>query len=124
MRERQVPSVQSGGRARLRRRRVPPAPVEIAASEDASGAPLITVAGEVDLSNVRRLEDVINEATAERPHTLIVDLRGVKFMDSSALHALFKVRKHAASLVLRAPSWEARRVIELSGLDSVARIES
>jgi anti-anti-sigma factor len=106
------------------RRRVSPAPVEIAASADSSEAPLITVAGEVDLSNVGLLEDAIDEATVERPRKLIVDLRGVTFMDSTALHALFQARKHAASLILRAPSREARRVIELSGLDSVARIES
>jgi anti-anti-sigma factor len=123
MRERDVRTARAGDWARLHRR-VRHAPVEIKASKDPSGAPLITVAGEIDLSNVRMLESVIDEATAERPGTLIVDLRGVTFMDSSALHALFKVRKQAESLVLRAPSREARRVIELSGLDSIARIES
>jgi anti-anti-sigma factor len=81
------------------------------------------VVGEVDLSNADRLEAAIDHAATEHPAVIVIDLSGVTFMDSTGLHALFKARKKADTITLRAPSREARRVIELSGLDSVARIE-
>ncbi len=121
MREREagIPA-RAGARSR---RRFPASPVRIACSHDAKGVPFIRVVGELDLSNADQLDAAIERATAERPEGIVIDLSGVTFMDSTGLHALFKARKRADTITLRAPSREARRVIELSGLDSVARIE-
>jgi len=87
-----------------------------------TGAPLITVSGELDSSNVASLEAAIASITAERPERLVFDLSGLRFMDSAGISALIGATGKVRDVRLREPSQAVRRVIELTGLTGVLPI--
>ena len=68
-----------------------------------AGTPEIdaSLSGELDMTNARELEERLRDA-APAGSTLVVDLNRVVFIDSAALHVLFKVARHLVpgSLVL------------------------
>jgi anti-sigma B factor antagonist len=97
--------------------------VEIETSTDATGAPLITVAGEVDISNAAALEAAVAAATARTPERLIFDLAGLRFMDSAGIAVLLAAANNVAAVRLRSPSPTVRRVVELTGLADVLVME-
>ena len=78
------------------------------------------VAGELDLYNTPELRKALLECAARNPSRLVVDLAEVTFIDSTALGALIEVRSSLGSkdgFVLASPRLEARRALEISGLD-------
>ncbi|HEV7586326.1 MAG TPA: STAS domain-containing protein [Solirubrobacteraceae bacterium] len=99
------------------------AEVAVGTGVDATGAPLITLDGELDSSNVASLEATIASVTAERPGRLIFDLSGLRFMDSAGISALIGAAAKVDSVQLRRPSPAVSRVIELTGLSSVLPTE-
>ncbi len=80
---------------------------------------IVRVCGEVDLSTCDRLRDVI-EPFIEAGETLVIDLAGVEYMDSSCLRVLavanVTIGERGGSFSLRNPSTMARRVLEIAGL--------
>jgi anti-sigma B factor antagonist len=83
--------------------------------EDAS---LIRAAGEIDLNTVGALRCELDAARMEAV-TVVLDLSGVTFIDSSGLHLLLRAshssaRSDWAFFVVR-PSESVLRLIELSG---------
>lgn len=100
-----------------------PAEAAIHTRSDPTGVPIVTVSGELDISNADALEATVSSITAKRPERLIFDLNGLRFMDSAGIAVLLgaaaKVNVH-----LRAPSPAVRRVVELTGLTEVLSIES
>ncbi|GGR48078.1 anti-sigma factor antagonist [Streptomyces cinereoruber] len=82
----------------------------------------LAVAGELDLFTAadlgRGVEEVLNEYS-----TVILDLAGVTFCDSSGLNALLHLRRHAqdtgGQLALAAPPAQMLRLLTLTGMDSV-----
>jgi len=92
----------------------------IAGIERANGAVVVSLAGELDLYNANAVRDVLLECCAESPDRLIVDLSGVKFIDSTALGVLIEARTRMPNrrgFLLAAPGLETRRALEISGLD-------
>ncbi|WP_422756441.1 STAS domain-containing protein [Micromonospora sp. WMMD708] len=63
-------------------------PLGLATGRQAGGAPVLTVTGEIDMSNADRFRTAIADAMADG-HLLTVDLTGVEYLDSAALAALF-----------------------------------
>jgi anti-sigma B factor antagonist len=90
---------------------------------DPTGVPIITVSGELDTSNAASLEAAIAATAAEHPERLVFDLSGLRFMDSAGIAVLVGVAATVNAVQLRNPSRVVRRVIELTGLTSVLRIE-
>ena len=83
-------------------------------------AVVVRLAGELDLYNAPALRAGLLECAARNPSRLLVDLAEVTFIDSTALGALIEVRASLGSkdgLVLVSPGLEARRALEVSGLD-------
>lgn len=99
------------------------AEVVIDTRTDAAGVPLIAVSGELDTSNVASLEAAIASITAERPERLILDLSGLRFMDSAGISVLIGATAKVEAVYLRNPSPAVRRVIELTGLTGVLPLE-
>ncbi|HLI40527.1 MAG TPA: STAS domain-containing protein [Streptosporangiaceae bacterium] len=68
--------------------------VSVTARESA-GHPytLVTIGGEADVTNSGELRRLLEDEVAKQPRTLIVDLSGLRFMDSSALHTLLRVNR-------------------------------
>ena len=54
---------------------------------------LVQVNGEADVTNSEELNGLLDEEVAQHPRTLIIDLSGLRFMDSSALHAILRANR-------------------------------
>jgi anti-sigma B factor antagonist len=81
---------------------------------------VVSLAGELDLYNAHEVREALLECCAEAPERLVVDLSGVKFIDSTALGVLIEARTRLANrrgFLLAAPGLETRRALEISGLD-------
>jgi anti-anti-sigma factor len=93
--------------------------LEIRKSER-DGVAVVALAGELDLTNAAEVERRLEEAATDRG--LIVDLNGVTFLDSAALHMLFRVaRRPGAPLgIVLEPSAVVSRTLGIVGLDDVA----
>jgi anti-sigma B factor antagonist len=84
------------------------------------GAVVVSLAGELDLYNADVVRDALGEAARRGPDRLVVDLGDVSFLDSTALGVLIEARGKLSDrrgFLLAAPGLEARRALEVSGLD-------
>src|SRR5688572_28888337 len=63
---------------------------ELDLKEDAAGVVVASLAGELDLTNARELEERLAEAATSEA-VLVIELNRVVFIDSAALHVLFKL---------------------------------
>ena len=84
------------------------------------GSIVVRLAGELDLYNAHAVREALLECCAESPERLIVDLSGVRFIDSTALGVLIEARTrlpNSRGFMLAAPGLETRRALEISGLD-------
>ena len=89
---------------------------------DDPGVVLAYAVGELDLTNAPDLEQRLEELRSNTA-TLVLDLNGVSFVDSAALHALFRVARvnERFGIVLESASPIAR-TFGIVGLDKVARV--
>jgi anti-anti-sigma factor len=96
---------------------------EITANAD--GALVISLEGELDLASEYTLTSWI--AAFQDEASYVIDLRGVSFIDSCGVRALVKAQALAdcrnATLVLRSPTQQARRLFVDSGLDEQFTID-
>ena len=83
---------------------------------------IIYVQGEIDIATAGRLRDAIEPHMGPK-QTIIMDLSGVEFMDSSCIRVLVQARgsltKDGGSLVLRNPSQVAHRLLTLTGVEFI-----
>ena len=92
----------------------------VAGIERNDSSVVVSLAGELDLYNAHEVREALLECTAEGPERLVVDLSGVKFIDSTALGVLIEARtrmENRRGFLLAAPGLETRRALEISGLD-------
>ena len=83
-----------------------------------AGRHVVRVSGEVDIFSVSEFTSAL--ANAYAADEIIVDLRGCRYMDSSALSALTEVHRRNRRITLVVPSESAiRRVLEITKLDSL-----
>lgn len=83
-------------------------------------AVIVRLQGELDLYNAHEVRQALADAAEEAPERLIVDLAAVEFVDSTALGVLVEGRARLANrrgFLIAAPAAEARRALEVSGLD-------
>jgi anti-anti-sigma factor len=76
---------------------------------------LVTVTGEVDMSTA---DGMFRAATNDAATGATLDLRGVTFFDSAAIHALLQLAAHYGAHLRVLPSAQVRRVLEISGLST------
>jgi anti-anti-sigma factor len=86
---------------------------------------LVSVAGELDLTNAGDFEERIQALMAPSGSSLFLDLRRVAFIDSAALHVLFKMAdrlgKSRFGLVFE-PESAITRTLEIVGVHDIATI--
>ncbi len=88
----------------------------------------LAIFGEVDAATAPLLEAAIVEAlpSIDGEAELVVDCRGLEFIDSSGLNVFVanarRLSERNARLVLESPPASARRLFEISGLDHVVTI--
>lgn len=95
------------------------AQVEIRVDQDGPGSPAtVSVAGEIDLSNVDRFRDALD---VEAP-TLVVDLARVSYIDSAGMGVLF-TRATRSPVEVRCPATSVlSTLIDITRLCDVAVI--
>lgn len=91
------------------------------------GAAVILVHGTIDPATCERLRDAI-EPQLGPEQTIVLDLSGVTFMDSSSIRVLVRARGEltadGGSLVLRNPSSAARLVLTATATQDLLAIET
>jgi anti-sigma B factor antagonist len=94
-----------------------PGPLRIESRREGD-AMVISLNGELDLASAPDLERELRDAEAGEPARVVIDLKGLGFMDSTGLQALLRARERAGSsqyeLVLRRGSHQVQRVFELT----------
>jgi anti-sigma B factor antagonist len=84
---------------------------------------LVTLAGESDANNAQWLRDVLESEASKSVPCLIVDLSGLRFIDSAGVHVLIDVRAilrdHGGELILVALQPVVARVLSLVGADQL-----
>jgi anti-sigma B factor antagonist len=89
------------------------APLDIT-TEQHPGQTRVVLAGELDIASTQGLEDELAAIEANSPGTLVLDLRGVEFIDSTGLRALIAADERARS--------QGRRLAVVSGPNAVERL--
>ncbi len=98
------------------------AQARIESGPDASGALVVNVIGEIDISNADTLGSALEAVVADSTDVLALDLSALDFLDSSGLAMLLRIAGRARSVEVRNPTNVVRRIIEATGLDTVLRI--
>lgn len=97
---------------------------EVAQTGDAT---VIYVRGEIDIATCERLRDAIEPHLGPR-QSIILDLAGVEFIDSSGLHVLEQARgtltADGGSLVLRNPSKAAHRLLTVTQTEELLEADA
>jgi anti-anti-sigma factor len=107
---------------------VNPAPFEATAAQLDDGVRVVAVRGELDLSTTSDLEGPLEEAIASGDASVLIDLSGCEFIDSTVIAALLEkfedLRREGYRLELLVPPEQknVRRVIEVIGLGTLIAV--
>ena len=82
--------------------------------ERRDGRVRLELQGELDLTGAHELEEALLAAEAERPEAVVVDLRGVAFLDSTGLRTILSAQLRATV--------DGPRLILVPGPDRVQRL--
>ena len=86
------------------------------------GWTVVAVRGEIDISTATTFDDALQAAMASSDR-VVIDLSGVRFMDSTGLGVLMRAHKHqddaGATLRIAAPSDRVIRLLDVTKLDDV-----
>ena len=94
-----------------------------------SGVTIIRVDGEMDVSNTTTVQSVVADAVGSADSSLVIDLSGVGFIDSSSVSLVLNVshelgQRRRSFSVVAPQGCHVRRVLELMGLATEAIAES
>jgi anti-sigma B factor antagonist len=85
------------------------------------GVQMVTIHGELDLSNAPRVREILRQAAADTARPLVIDLSECEFVDSTGLATLLHGAKPAqdgeSNVALVSPGGEVRRLLELTAID-------
>jgi anti-anti-sigma regulatory factor len=80
------------------------------------GEVVVSIAGELDISNLPSLADRVSVALSNGPRRLVIDASGVRFADSSAIAQWLQWSMAVQEFELRDPPVVLRAVITAMGL--------
>ncbi len=86
----------------------------------------VTTHGDIDICTTGQLAERLAEVMAISPRQLTIDLTGTRYIDAAGCRALARTAlalPPGHTLTLRSPSPIARRILAITGLDQVCRIE-
>jgi anti-sigma B factor antagonist len=102
---------------------VNPAPFEVKIGKLDRGVRTISVRGELDLSTAPQLEGPLEQALDGGEGSLLMDLSGCEFIDSTGIALLVRAWQRldsdgdGRSLVICSQNDQVRRVLEITGLE-------
>lgn len=87
---------------------------------------IVSATGELDLLSSPMLERELEKAYDLDGELILLDLRGLTFMDSTGLHLLVKAQQHAEEagrpLALTRGGDQVQRVLDLTGVADIVRL--
>jgi anti-sigma B factor antagonist len=95
------------------------------ATVESDGEPytLVELVGEADVTNSDALREVLDAEVAKQPRTLIIDLSGLRFMDSSALHVILRANRQmdrqGGVVSLASPRDPVAKMLRLTAADQL-----
>lgn len=93
--------------------------LDVKVEEQVDGV-LVVLDGEMDTHTARTVGEQLNQAPGTRSPNVVIDAAALRFLDSSGISELLRLRQRAVddggSLVLRSASPTVRRVLEITGL--------
>ena len=100
------------------------ADLELESRASADGAAVV-VRGEIDMATAPLLRDKLNELVDAGSTRIVLDCRGLDFLDSSGIGVLIAVRKRLGddgALTLESPQAHVRKVLDLTGVSAHVEI--
>jgi anti-anti-sigma factor len=98
--------------------------MEVRVSEKDDGFTLVELAGELDLTNAAEVERGLEQIAGTGG--LVLDLNRVSFVDSAALHMLFRIARRLGTQqrfgIVLEPTALVARTLTIVGLDEVTTI--
>lgn len=94
-----------------------PGPLEVAVSISGVTA-FVRVSGELDMGSESRLSEGLDPYTGQYA-AVVYELDGLSFMDVAGLHSLDNTPDTNASVTIRDPSKQVRRLLDLAGRESM-----
>lgn len=89
-------------------------------------AAIITVSGELDLASAPALDSELEQAGRSDSELLVLDLRGLEFMDSTGLSVIVKAHQRLSdegrSLCLIRGPHQVQRLLDLTGVGERLRL--
>jgi anti-anti-sigma factor len=94
-----------------------PLSVDVAATGDEV---VLVLVGELDPHTAPILRDALDDTVTHATSSLVLDVEGLQFIDSSGLRVIISAHKMMADqgghLLLRSPTPNTRRLLEITGL--------
>jgi anti-anti-sigma factor len=88
----------------------------------------VVLTGELDISNVERFEQDLLELEQPRPPLVLLDLRGVRFIDSTGLSLLLnadaRARRQGRHVTIVSGNGAARRIMRTVALDQILDVKT
>jgi anti-sigma B factor antagonist len=88
-----------------------------------AGHAILTVVGEIDLYTAPRLQAEFTRLLEIGPDRVVIDMSGVEFCDSTGMNvllsALKRMRERGGALEVASPRPAVRKILQVTGLDSV-----
>jgi anti-sigma B factor antagonist len=88
--------------------------------------PVITLSGEVDITNAAELSELITGQLDDETQQLTIDVAGLDFADTAAIRVFLvaarRLRERGGGLVLLRPQRALARVLEILGAEEVVAI--
>ncbi len=90
-------------------------------------AAVVTIGGELEYGTAVRLRAALLEIAQGDARTLVLDMAGIDFLDSSGISLLIQAKKRfdsqGSGFVLRHPQSRVTRVLEVAGVAELFTIE-
>jgi anti-sigma B factor antagonist len=85
---------------------------------------IVTISGEIDLYTAPRLHsELVGLLDDDMPARVVIDMSGVEFCDSTGMNVLLsclrRARERGGELEIAAPKPAVRKILQVTGLDSV-----
>jgi len=97
------------------------APLAVRTTQE-DGVPVISVAGELDLTNATELRSAIEAVLSGHDQRIVFEVRQLTYMDSSGIALFAYAAGQDREVELRDPTAIVRRLIEMTGLNEVLHI--
>jgi anti-sigma B factor antagonist len=97
-------------------------------SADGDDELYVKLVGELDISNVERFEQDLMNLEHPRPARIVLDLRAVRFIDSTGLSLLLnadaRARRQSRHVTIVSGTGPARRIMRTVALDQILDVKT